>query len=147
MRTVCQIKHFGVSSYVYAKFVVMAKARKWEQLDEQVAELFSILRDRAEPMPSFRMIGDQTGMSHTRVADIFKRTGGVPTLHEFVSLCVFFGLKPSLALEKMLGSGESLPQEVDYDQMVDFIVANPDVFDIAALHDEKKSIERDTPRD
>jgi hypothetical protein len=47
----------------------------------------------------------------------------------------------------MLGSGESLPQEVDYDQMVDFIVTNPDVFDIAALHDEKKSIERDTPRD
>ena len=52
------------------------KAREWEVFDIEVAEYFSQLREEEDPMPSFRVIGSSTGMSHTRVADILKQHGG-----------------------------------------------------------------------
>ena len=80
------------------------KAREWEVFDIEVAEYFSQLREEEDPMPSFRVIGSSTGMSHTRVADILKQHGGTPTLNEFISLCRFFGKIPS-EIMKLLENG------------------------------------------
>ena len=89
------------------------KAREWEVFDIEVAEYFSQLGEEEDPMPSFRVIGSSTGMSHTRVADILKQHGGTPTLNEFISLCRFFGKIPS-EIMKLLENGHlvAIPSDV-----------------------------------
>lgn len=73
------------------------------------------------------------------------RTAGTPTLTEFIFLCQMLGYVPSSVMRLIEEQVEGRPE--NYDDLVDLVIANPEMFDIAALHDDKKNIERDTPRD
>ena len=114
------------------------------------------LKDRDPRRLSLRAMGDLTGISHSRIADLLKGRMGSPTLQEFTTLCLLFGERPSRVLERVMQTIEqkdhttnntTVLEDMDPDLLADMVAADPDGYDIAALHDPYKTLERETPRD
>lgn len=51
---------------------------------------------------SLRAIEELTGISHSRVADLLKGRMGSPSLYEFTTLCLLFGQRPSVVIERVM---------------------------------------------
>lgn len=77
------------------------KGRQWSELERATAEYFVQLRKSSNDYPSYRRIGADTGMTHSRVMDIFRQKNGTPTLLEFMRLCRFFGRDPAEVLREL----------------------------------------------
>ena len=111
------------------------------------------LKDRDPRRLSLRAMGDLTGISHSRIADLLKGRMGSPTLQEFTTLCLLFGERPSRVLEQAMQTIEHNERtskalaDMDPDRLADMVAADPASYDIAALRDPYKTLERETPRD
>lgn len=136
----------------------MAKTpRAWTALDQEAMSYIAALKDRDPRRLSLRAMGDLTGISHSRIADLLKGRMGSPSLQEFTTLCLLFGERPSTVLERVMQTiekEEPTPSidptalaDMDPDALADLIAADPDAYDIAALRDPNKDLERETPRD
>lgn len=53
-------------------------------------------------MPSYRKMAEDTDIKFNRVMDLLKGQNGVPTLQEFISLCLLFGHRPSDAMDEVM---------------------------------------------
>jgi transcriptional regulator with XRE-family HTH domain len=125
----------------------MAKyANIWEPVDVSVMRIFNRAREASKIKISDRAIAKAINVSPPRVADLFNHRHGSPTLREFIALCEFFGLTPSDTIQAAINNAASDENTIDED-LLDEIVANPDGYDIAALRDPNKEIERETPRE
>lgn len=63
----------------------------------------AVIRDAREAMPHYltlREMEECTGISRSRVSDLFLEKSGSPSLQEFITLCLAFNLEPSDVLEK-----------------------------------------------
>ena len=98
-------------------------------------------------------MADETGIKFNRISDLLKQKNGTPTLQEFTTLCLLFGERPSRVLEQAMQTIEHNARTpaalaaMDPDRLADLIAADPAAYDIAALHDPYKDLERETPRD
>lgn len=77
------------------------KGRQWSDLEQAMAEYFAQLRNTSDKVPSYRRIGAGTGMTHSRIMDIFRQKNGTPTLLEFMMLCRFFNKDPADVLREL----------------------------------------------
>ena len=107
-------------------------------------------------MPALRKMADETGIKFNRISDLLRQKNGTPTLQEFTTLCLLFGERPSRVLERVMQTIEqkdhttnntTVLEDMDPDLLADMVAADPDGYDIAALHDPYKTLERETPRD
>lgn len=57
-------------------------------------------RDAMPQKPTLRETEDATGISRSRVSDLYHEKNGSPSLQEFISLCLVYGLLPSNVLEE-----------------------------------------------
>ena len=128
------------------------EGRTWSDLDVAAMNLISQLRE-ASGMPALRKMADETGIKFNRISDLLRQKNGTPTLQEFTTLCLLFGERPSRVLEQAMQTiehNERTPTALaamDPDRLADLIAADPAAYDIAALHDPYKDLERETPRD
>lgn len=77
------------------------KGRQWSELERMMAEYFVQLREESAERPSYRRIGADAGMTHSRVMDILHQKNGTPTLLEFATLCQVFGKDPADVLREL----------------------------------------------
>lgn len=77
------------------------KGRQWSDLEQAMAEYFTQLRNTSDKTPSYRRISADTGMTHSRIMDIFRQKNGTPTLLEFMLLCRFFNKDPADVLREL----------------------------------------------
>ena len=131
------------------------KGRAWTPVDIESVKELQKLRAKDSRELSLRAIGSATGISHGRIGDLFNFTNGAPSLYEFTSLCLLFGERPSRVMERVMQTIEQNERttntttalaDMDPDQLADLVAADPDAYDIAALRDPYKDLERETPR-
>ncbi|MCI1984110.1 MAG: hypothetical protein LKJ47_04995 [Bifidobacteriaceae bacterium] len=127
-----------------------SNSRTWSDIDKAAMDFFA--QKRAEnPLPvSDRALARALGVSAPRVADLFNYRHGVPTLQEFVSLCVVFSAKPSETISLAIENAqkrESSQTAVDVSQLTDeqktaIVLKKLRQGDqaLAALHDPDKEI-------
>lgn len=79
----------------------MAKTpRAWSELDKAIMAIIIKARDAMPQKPTLRETEEATGISRSRVSDLYHEKNGSPSLQEFISLCLTFGLLPSEVLEE-----------------------------------------------
>lgn len=79
----------------------MAKTpRAWSELDKAIMAIIIKARDAMPQKPTLRETEDATGISRSRVSDLYHEKNGSPSLQEFISLCLVYGLLPSNVLEE-----------------------------------------------
>lgn len=79
----------------------MAKTpRAWSELDKAIMAIIVKARDAMPQKPTLRETEDATGISRSRVSDLYHEKNGSPSLQEFISLCLVYGLLPSNVLEE-----------------------------------------------
>lgn len=124
-------------------------------MDRASMQIIRELRDEDPRHMSLRTMEKETGISRSRLDDLFHERMGSPSLQEFVTLCMLFHQRASACLEEaMKNTGQShgeiieaarayearnLPQIPD--DLVDRIAAHPEDFDVAALTDPNKEAE------
>jgi AraC-like DNA-binding protein len=126
-----------------------SNSRTWSDIDKAAMDFFA--QKRAEnPLPvSDRALARALGVSAPRVADLFNYRHGVPTLQEFVSLCVVFSAKPSetisLAIENAQRREDSQAiidvSQLSEDARKEMALKNLEAhaIEIAALEDKNKN--------
>lgn len=82
-------------------------ARPWKSSDIRAMNYFSSLKERDTRHPSYRDIGAKTGISFTRVNALLNRRGGLPTLQEFISLCIYFGQNPADVIRRITAPAQN----------------------------------------
>lgn len=73
----------------------------WSEADVAAMKLFANKREKLHIPISDRALARAIGVSAPRIADLFNYRHGVPTLQEFLALCVVFNIKPSQAMEEL----------------------------------------------
>lgn len=132
-------------------------------MDRTSMQIIKELRDKDPRHMSLRAIEKETGISRSRVDDLFHERMGSPSLQEFVTLCMLFKHRASSCLEealsrvgqtndKIISTAHELEtqqarerQEAITDDLVDRIAAHPEDFDVAANRDENARLESQTP--
>ena len=84
------------------------KPRAWSDLDRIMMDFIKEARENEPKKKSLRAIEADTGISHSRVDDLFNERSGSPTLKEFVSLSLLFGLDPAYTMRLILDRLEKL---------------------------------------
>lgn len=146
-------------------------AREWSATDKRVSAYFNQLKTDKDM--TYRAMSEKSGIVFTRIQKILEQSGGVPTLDEFIDLCICFDISPATTLKTVLDSAEGLEEEqrsqspvespepvindddvpltadgeVDYTELADNIAAHPDLYNLAANQDDNKELESQTPRD
>lgn len=119
------------------------KARERSQLDIEISNYFSQLRDELGEIASYRQLATKTGLTHIRVRDILVGEKGVPTLDEFLLLCEAFGVDPAFTLELLMQragmSDAATPSSVE-DSTSSALVARED-YGLVADTDPNKDLE------
>ena len=106
--------------------------RTWTPVDKEAMQVIKELRETDPRKLSLRAIEQETGISHSRVYDLFHERMGSPSLNEFISLCLLFNEKPSVCLDKALqAAGTKQPTREEVEQK-----------DIQQLRDHAARIEK-----
>lgn len=120
------------------------------------------LRDEDPRHMSLRTMEKETGISRSRLDDLFHERMGSPSLQEFVTLCMLFHQRASACLEEaMKNTGQSHGEIIEAarayearerqcritDDLIDRIAAHPEDYDVAANIDENRDVESETPDD
>lgn len=87
----------------------MAKTpRAWTEMDRASMQIIRELRDEDPRHMSLRTMEKETGISRSRLDDLFHERMGSPSLQEFVTLCMLFHQRASACLEEaMKNTGQS----------------------------------------
>jgi transcriptional regulator with XRE-family HTH domain len=111
--------------------------RIWSDIDIAMVNYFTELRAQDDDS-SLRSLAARSGLKHTRLGDLFNMQNGTPTLQEFIDLCILFGVDPSGSLKIIL-------DRVEYERqgLIGDVADRPENYDIAALHDSSKRLERE----
>lgn len=139
-------------------------AREWSATDKRVSAYFNQLKTDKDM--TYRAMSEKSGIVFTRIQKILEQSGGVPTLDEFIDLCICFDISPATTLKKVLESAEGLEDEqrsqsstpvinddvpltadgeVDYTELTRRF--KPEDIGLAAYRDPNKYIESQTPAD
>lgn len=120
------------------------------------------LRDEDPRHMSLRTMEKETGISRSRLDDLFHERMGSPSLQEFVTLCMLFHQRASACLEEaMKNTGQSHGEIIEAarayeareresqitDDLINRIAAHPEDYDVAANIDENRDVESETPDD
>ncbi|WP_270449292.1 hypothetical protein [Bifidobacterium adolescentis] len=141
----------------------MAKTpRAWTEMDRASMQIIRELRDEDPRHMSLRTMEKETGISRSRLDDLFHERMGSPSLQEFVTLCMLFHQRASACLEEaMKNTGQSYGEIIEAarvyeareresqitDDLIDRIAAHPEDYDVAANIDENRDVESETPDD
>ena len=141
----------------------MAKTpRAWTEMDRASMQIIRELRDEDPRHMSLRTMEKETGISRSRLDDLFHERMGSPSLQEFVTLCMLFHQRASACLEEaMKNTGQSHGEIIEAarayeareresritDDLIDRIAAHPEDYDVAANIDENRDVESETPDD
>lgn len=141
----------------------MAKTpRAWTETDRASMQIIRELRDEDPRHMSLRTMEKETGISRSRLDDLFHERMGSPSLQEFVTLCMLFHQRASACLEEaMKNTGQSHGEIIEAarayearerqcritDDLIDRIAAHPEDYDVAANIDENRDVESETPDD
>ena len=131
-------------------------------MDRASMQIIRELRDEDPRHMSLRTMEKETGISRSRLDDLFHERMGSPSLQEFVTLCMLFHQRASACLEeatsldiytRALGSDAArayAAREREFqvtDDLVDRIAAHPEDYDVAANRDSNARLEAETPDD
>lgn len=131
-------------------------------MDRASMQIIRELRDEDPRHMSLRTMEKETGISRSRLDDLFHERMGSPSLQEFVTLCMLFHQRASACLEEaMKNTGQSHGEIIEAarayeaserefqvtDELVDRIASRPEDFGVAANDDPNKALEAETPRD
>lgn len=130
-------------------------------MDRASMQIIRELRDEDPRHMSLRTMEKETGISRSRLDDLFHERMGSPSLQEFVTLCMLFHQRASACLEEaMKNTGQSHGEIIEAartyareresritDDLVDRIASRPEDFGVAANDDPNKALEAETPRD
>lgn len=128
-------------------------------MDRASMQIIRELRDEDPRHMSLRTMEKETGISRSRLDDLFHERMGSPSLQEFVTLCMLFHQRASACLEEaMKNTGQSHGEIIEAarayearerqkitDDLVDRIAAHPEDFDVAANRDSNARLEAETP--
>lgn len=131
-------------------------------MDRASMQIIRELRDEDPRHMSLRTMEKETGISRSRLDDLFHERMGSPSLQEFVTLCMLFHQRASACLEDaMKNTGQSHGEIIEAarayeareresqitDDLIDRIAAHPEDYDVAANIDENRDVESETPDD
>ena len=131
-------------------------------MDRASMQIIRELRDEDPRHMSLRTMEKETGISRSRLDDLFHERMGSPSLQEFVTLCMLFHQRASACLEEaMKNTGQSHGEIIEAarayeareresqitDDLIDRIAAHPVDYDVAANIDENRDVESETPDD
>lgn len=131
-------------------------------MDRASMQIIRELRDEDPRHMSLRTMEKETGISRSRLDDLFHERMGSPSLQEFVTLCMLFHQRASACLEEaMKNTGQSHGEIIEAarayeareresqitDDLIDRIAAHPENYDVAANIDENRDVESETPDD
>ncbi|WP_262753111.1 helix-turn-helix transcriptional regulator [Bifidobacterium bifidum] len=139
----------------------MAKTpRAWTEMDRASMQIIRELRDEDPRHMSLRTMEKETGISRSRLDDLFHERMGSPSLQEFVTLCMLFHQRASACLEEaMKNTGQSHGEIIEaarvyearerQNQITDDLV-EPRFEDLppqelAASRDRNRDMESETP--
>lgn len=139
----------------------MAKTpRAWTEMDRASMQIIRELRDKDPRHMSLRAMEKETGISRSRLGDLFHERMGSPSLQEFVTLCMLFHRRASTCLEEAMKRARQERSEIIEavrayklreresritDDLVDRIAAHPEHYDVAANRDPNARLEAETP--
>ena len=131
-------------------------------MDRASMQIIRELRDEDPRHMSLRTMEKETGISRSRLDDLFHERMGSPSLQEFVTLCMLFHQRASACLEEaMKNTGQSHGEIIEAarayeareresqitDDLINRIAAHPEDYDVAANIDENRDVESETPDD
>lgn len=131
-------------------------------MDRASMQIIRELRDEDPRHMSLRTMEKETGISRSRLDDLFHERMGSPSLQEFVTLCMLFHQRASACLEEaMKNTGQSHGEIIEAarvyearerqyritDDLIERIAAHPEDYDVAANIDENRDVESETPDD
>lgn len=129
-------------------------------MDRASMQIIRELRDEDPRHMSLRTMEKETGISRSRLDDLFHERMGSPSLQEFVTLCMLFHQRASACLEEaMKNTGQSHGEIIEAarayeyreresritDGLIDRIAAHPEDYDVAANTDPNARLEAETP--
>lgn len=129
-------------------------------MDRASMQIIRELRDEDPRHMSLRTMEKETGISRSRLDDLFHERMGSPSLQEFVTLCMLFHQRASACLEEaMKNTGQSHGEIIDaaraYEareresQLTDDLVGprfeDLSPLDLAASRDMNRDMESETP--
>ena len=129
-------------------------------MDRASMQIIRELRDEDPRHMSLRTMEKETGISRSRLDDLFHERMGSPSLQEFVTLCMLFHQRASACLEEaMKNTGQSHGEIIEAarvyearerqnqvtDDLIDRIAAHPEDYDVAANTDPNARLEAETP--
>lgn len=124
----------------------MAKTpRAWSELDKAIMAIIIKARDAMPQKPTLRETEDATGISRSRVSDLYHEKNGSPSLQEFISLCPVYGLLPSNVLEEanQMLQKKAQPSDEDRAKLALERAQHAAEYGLAAMEGEKRDAEDD----
>lgn len=124
----------------------MAKTpRAWSELDKAIMAIIIKARDAMPQNPTLRETEDATGISRSRVSDLYHEKNGSPSLQEFISLCLVYGLLPSNVLEEanQMLQKKAQPSDEDRAKLALERAQHAAEYGLAAMEGEKRHEEDD----
>lgn len=124
----------------------MAKTpRAWSELDKAIMAIIIKARDAMPQKPTLRETEDATGISRSRVSDLYHEKNGSPSLQEFISLCLVYGLLPSNVLEEanQMLQKKAQPSDEDRAKLALERAQRAAEYGLAAMEGEKRHEEDD----
>lgn len=102
-------------------------------------------RDAMPQKPTLRETEDATGISRSRVSDLYHEKNGSPSLQEFISLCLVYGLLPSNVLEEanQMLQKKAQPSDEDRAKLALERAQHAAEYGLAAMEGEKRHEEDD----
>ena len=129
-------------------------------MDRASMQIIRELRDEDPRHMSLRTMEKETGISRSRLDDLFHERMGSPSLQEFVTLCMLFHQRASACLEEaMKNTGQSHGEIIEAarayesreresqitDDLVEPRYEDLSPLDLAASKDRNRDIEAETP--
>ena len=124
----------------------MAKTpRAWSELDKAIMAIIIKARDAMPQKPTLRETEDATGISRSRVSDLYHEKNGSPSLQEFISLCLVYGLLPSNVLEEanQMLQKKAQPSDEDREKLALERAQHAAEYGLAAMEGGKRHEEDD----
>lgn len=124
----------------------MAKTpRAWSELDKAIMAIIIKARDAMPQKPTLRETEEATGISRSRVSDLYHEKNGSPSLQEFISLCLVYGLLPSNVLEEanQMLQKKAQPSDEDRAKLALERAQRAAEYGLAAMEGEKRHEEDD----
>ena len=120
-------------------------------MDRASMQIIRELRDEDPRHMSLRTMEKETGISRSRLDDLFHERMGSPSLQEFVTLCMLFHQRASACLEEaMKNTGQSHAEIRERESRITDDLVEPRFEDLppqelAANTDMNRDMESETP--